>query len=659
MTKGNSDRTSFFGTWSLPEILTLLVALGVAFYFRLAHIETTWMSPDQSTLLRLAIDISNGKRFPLVANQSSVGLAHPALPVYLYAIPLAFTHQILSAACLTAVLNSVSVGLGYLFARRFLGRAAALIFLSLYAASPWSVHFSRLIWNPAIIPFFATVALWLLSASVSGDSRSAIWIGFTLALIGVFHSHLISLTLLVGIGAIWLLFHRRVRFRAPAASLLLIALSFLPYVLAQPDFRLLLTGTGMGKTAQVNMASFLLAGDLVSARGLFLAIGDWKIAENFLRGWLWFSLAWLGGLTLRRLQEAWRGSLSVSQASRIVLFFWIFGPLVALIRHTHYLQHHYLLFLYPAAYLAMASVLEDMGVALYRIISLRFPRMRRIGFVINTGGLALILASFSGWSLFVSSAVLRQEQAQTCPQERHVRAATDAIRAELEGSSIRDLVILSDGIDASLSTFGFIEAFLPSDISIRFTLLGNGLPVPPAPALYFVAGEDTRTSEVLDEVGRPLSFLDVGPCGVWKLYVISQPPAFAESSSKPMAEWANGLQLWGYRIERAVRGDSLILTTFWKAQAERPLNWDYFFFHLFSPEGVFISQMDGPGVSSPYWRKGDGLILFVTLPIPGNGSPGSYEIYCGLYSVPSLERIPIVTGQAADHRLFLTQVWIP
>jgi hypothetical protein len=659
MTTRNLEETPRFSAWSFPEVLALLTALGVALYFRFVHMETTWMSLDQSTLLKLAMDIGSGRRFPRVANQSSAGLAHPALPVYLYAIPLALTHQILSAAYLTALLNSISVGISYLFARRFLGRAPALIFLSLYAASPWSVHFSRLIWNPVMIPFFATLALWLLTEAISGNRRFLIWIGVACTLMGVFHSHLASMALLISIGTTWLFFYRQVRFKGFAVSLLLVALSFLPYALSQPTLWLLLTGTASGETAKVNLSPFLLAGDLVSARGLFLATGIWKAVENLLRGWLWFSLVWLGILTLRCLPKARQGSISSAQAARIVLFLWIAGPLVALIRHTHYLQHHYLLFLYPAAYLAMASALTDVGVALHRLISPRFSRLRQIGPIIGVGGLVLIFASLSGWSLFVSNAVLRQEQSQTCFQEQHVRAAVNTIRAELDRSSIRDLVILSDGIDASYSTFGFINAFLPPHISVRFTRLGNGLSVPAAPTLYFVAGEDIRTLAMLDRIGYPLRLLDVSPCGVWKFYVTTQAWSFTGGSSRPIAEWANGLQLWGYQIERAVRGDNLALTTFWKVRAERPLNWDYFFFHLFSPEAVFISQMDGPGVSSPYWREGDWLILLTTLPIPGDAPPGPYEIYCGLYSVPSLERIPVVAGDATDNRLHLTTIWIP
>jgi len=655
----SSEKTPRFGAWSFPEVLALLTALGVVLYFRFVHIETTWMSPDQSTLLKLAMDISSGKRFPLVANQSSAGLAHPALPVYLYALPLAITHQILSAAGLTALLNSISVGVGYLFARRFLGRADALIFLSLYAASPWSVHFSRMIWNPVMIPFFATVALWLLTEAVSGNRHFLIWVGVALSLIGIFHSHLVSVTLLVSIGATWILFHRQVEFKGFGASLLLVVLSFLPYILSQPPPWRFLTGTMSGETAKANLSPFLLAGDLVSARGLFLATGIWKAVENLLRGWLWFSLVWLGIFTLRCAPKAWQGSLPSDQATRIILFLWITGPLIALIRHTHYLQHHYLLFLYPAAYLAMASALKDVGVTLHRLVSSRFPGLRRIGPTIGGGGLVLVFAGLSGWSLLVSNTVLRQEQAQTCFQGQHVQAAMNIIRDELDRSSIHDLVILSDGMDASYSTFGFINAFLPPDISVRFTRLGNGLPVPSASTLYFVAGEDTRTSAMLDKIGRPLRLLDVSPCGIWKFYITTEAWSFTEASSRPIAEWVNGLQLWGYRIERAVRGDSLALTTFWKVRAERPLNWDYFFFHLFSPEAVFISQMDGPGVSSPYWRKGDWLILLTTLPIPGDAPPGPYEIYCGLYSVPGLERIPVVAGDATDNRLHLTTVWIP
>lgn len=649
-------RREAFSVW---EGLVLLIALGGACYFRFVDLDATWMSPDQSTLLSLAMDIAEGKRFPLAANQSSAGIAHPALSVYLYAIPMAISHRAVSAAILTSLLNVLSVGISYLYARRFLGRITALIFLALYAASPWSVHFSRLIWNPVMIPFFVTLALWLLTCSVSENAHPAAPVGTALLLMGILHSHLVSLPILASTGIIWLLFHRRIRFWPAILGGLLIVLSFIPYLLAHQNPLALFHGVA-GEEWKFNMAPLRIAGDLVSGRGLFLAAEGWKTVESLLQGWLWVSLAWLGGLTLRYIREAWQGTLSSMRASRIVLFFWSAIPLVALMPHRHYLQHHYFLFLYPAIYLAMAALAGDIGSLVHRLIVLYLPlRAQRIGFWAGLFGfLSLIIALF-GWSFFVSDTVLRQERLQTCPQERHLRAALDIIRANLDQFQIRDLVVLSDGIDASYSTFGFIGHFLPEQTFIRFTRLGNGLPVPITPALYLVAGDDPRTTTILDQVGRLLNTWDIGPCGRWKLYITPGGLSFAAGTSGPIGEWANGLQLWGYQVERVAPGEGLLLTSFWRVTAERPLHWDYFFFHLFSPSGEFISQMDGPGVSSPYWRKGDWLILLTTLSLPSGSPVGRYEIYCGLYSWPDLERIPVIAGEATDNRLRLAEVQIP
>lgn len=640
------------------EGLALLAALGIATYLRLAHIDTTWMSPDQSALISLAMDIGSGKKFPLVANLSSVGLVHPVLPVYLYAVPLALTHQVISAAWLTALLNIFSLGIGYLYARQFLGRSASLIFLGLYTASPWSVHFSRLIWNPVMIPFFAALALWLLTISVTRNPHFIPVIGTALALMAIFHSHLISLPLLVGVGTIWLLFHRRLKLWWVAIALLLVSLSFLPYWLAQPNLRSL-SGLATGETVQFNLAPFLIAGDLASGRGLFLATGGWKTAENLLRGWLWVSIAWLGAYTLRYGREAWRGSISAPQAARIVLFFWIVSPLLALLYQRHYLQHHYFLPLYPAVYLAMAALVKDIGVLLRSFLLAQASLGNCMWPVTRTGGVVLLLGSTLGWSLVVSTAILRQEQLQTCPQERQIRSVVDEIRVHINLLGAHNLVVLSDGIDASYSTLGFIGRLLPENISIRFTRLGEGLLVPMTPALHVVAGENPRTTALLDQIGVLLKVWDVGPCGQWRLYATPGGLSFASGDSEPVGEWANGLQLWGYQIEHIAPGENLVLTTFWRATAESPLEWDHFFFHLFSPSGQFISQMDGPGVSSPYWHKGDWLILFTTLPLPKDILPGRYEIYCGLYTWPGLERIPVIAGEATDNRLRLTEAQIP
>ncbi len=641
-------------TFSIGEGLILLIALSAAGYFRFVHIDTTWMSPDQSTLLSLAMDIGSGKRFPLIANQSSAGLAHPVLPVYLYAFPLALTHRVISAAYLTAFLNILSVGIGYFYARRFLGWSASLIFLALYALSPWSVHFSRLIWNPVMIPFFAMLALWLLTTSVTESPSFATRIGTAFALIGIFHSHLVSLNLLAGIGAIWLLFHRQYKFIWMAAVILLTGFSFVPYLWAQPILTL-----ATGEPARLNLAPILIAGDLVSARGLFTANEGWETIETLLREWLWVSLVWLGIVTLWYSREAWKNSIPAPQTSRIILFFWITGPLVALIYHRHYLQHHYFLFLYPAVYLAMAALVEDLGSYLHKFL-LRLPfRMQRVWPVIGRGGLILLLGALSVWGFLASRATLRQERFQTCLQEQHIRAAIEVIRENADRLQIRNLVVLSDGIDALDSTFGFIGSFLPSDLSIRFTRLRDGVLLPRAPTLYFVSGEDAYTEAILSQAGRLLAMLDVSPCGKWKFYMTPGGLSFVSEASGPIGAWENSLQLWKYQVEKANRGESLMLITFWKVDTDHPLSWDHFFFHLVSEQEQVISQVDGPGVSSPYWREGDWLILFTPLPLPADTPTGSYKVYCGLYSWPNLKRIPVITGPATDNRLYLTEVRLP
>lgn len=638
--------TDRFLTW---EVAVVAAVLGTAAYMRFVHLETTPIGSDQAWLLDAALDVVRGRRFPPVANSSSLGPVHPPLPIYLYALSLLVNRRLVSAAYLTAALNWASIGLGYIFTRCFFGRVAALIFLPLYALNPWAVHFSRLIWNPTSLPFFSIVALALFTLHFAESRSSPILIGASLALACMFQLHLVSLSLALPVMISGLFLFRRLRLWPTLVCVLLVIASFVPYLASEyGNLRSFLSA--MGSRSVVSSAVALIVSDLVSGRGILIAPRGLPRVQPLLRGWLWLSVAVLGLLSVKDLKRVWQGSATPNQIARFILWFWIIVPILTFVRHRHYLQHHYFLFLFPALQIAMAVFVEEVWRAWRKMIS-----SKRVWQVVGVVCITAVLATVAGWSCFAAYTVLSQEATQSCPQEQHMQRVINRIQTLLRQESVGDLVVLSDAVDANSSTLALLKQYVSPDIHMRFTLLGNGLSLPSRPALYLVAGEETRTQRALKQLGVSVGEVDVGPCGTWRFY--RTVGGFRPSRSVSLGEWQNDVTLWEYELERDLTSSGdLQLTTVWRVSSNQTGQWYHFFFHLMSSGGDLISQWDGPGVSSPYWREGDWLIVFATLPLPEELPGEKYILYAGLYSWPTLERVPITAGPAEDNRLLLTVV---
>ncbi len=81
--------------------------------------------------------------------------------------------------------------------------------------------------------------------------------------------------------------------------------------------------------------------------------------------------------------------------------------------------------------------------------------------------------------------------------------------------------------------------------------------------------------------------------------------------------------------ETAVSGDSLLLTTQWYKEAPpEPIK---LFLHLTDETGQIVTQWDGFGAPWEGWREGDYFWQSHTLTIPADTTPGTYQLWLGLY----------------------------
>jgi len=137
------------------ELLALAVILLLAAILRMGWPGITDFKLDEAHITALALDLAEGKSFPLTGVATSVGFPKPALSIYLYTLPLLLWPSPLAATLFTGALNVVGVALCWWLGRRYWGVSAGLCAALLFAAAPWAVMFSRKIWEPDLLSPFA------------------------------------------------------------------------------------------------------------------------------------------------------------------------------------------------------------------------------------------------------------------------------------------------------------------------------------------------------------------------------------------------------------------------------------------------------------------------------------------------------------------------
>ena len=121
----------------------------------------------------------------------------------------------------------------------------------------------------------------------------------------------------------------------------------------------------------------------------------------------------------------------------------------------------------------------------------------------------------------------------------------------------------------------------------------------------------------------------------------------ADGVPNPRREvFASTLALRGFELpdDRVSRGDVVPVSLYWEV-LEKPVADYTVFVHVLNDDGELITQCDRPpgGGTAPTstWQVGEVLRDTYPLPIPSDASAGIYTVRVGMYTWPSLERLPI------------------
>jgi 4-amino-4-deoxy-L-arabinose transferase-like glycosyltransferase len=651
----------------------LLLFLLAGAYLRLAAWFAGPLEGDQSILISIAMRFTNRgwEAFPLAANKSSAGIMNPPLIEYLYILPLLFSQSLRALHWFQAGLSLAAVVLLYFYAMPLFGRRVALLAALFFTAAPWAVYYGRFIWNPNPIPLFATLALIGLLASLAAGRSPWHLAGALVGLTAVTQLHLSGLVLIPITGLCLLLFWpqwlrptARPGILALAAGGLLALLLYYPFFLFQravgfADLRLIqstLLGGGESE-AQFNMASLLLNWDLASGHGYIEAMG--------LAGQLAPPLIWLPRLmqtlmaltlvyiSLRPLlamwqQRRWPHQLSQRDKSYLILTLWISIPILLYLRHTVHLQNYYFLYLYPAPFLALALLADDVWRRLQ-------PRWGQAAWL-----LFLPLALLAAGQFYVSHVRVTALQAgQNLPGRTvaQVEQAITAGRQSLQAYPDCSFIVVAEGDALETSSLGLLEDFL-YPTPVRFIDSGRGYIEPAGCTLYLNATGDRLVADWLQTTAVPLPYTIQSNGSEIPFYYVAAAET-AVSDLDALAHWQNGLILGHSHLAGEIAPQSQLTLTYEWLVAERTNDRTqyHFFNHLLNDAGELVAQEDTPAINARYWRAGDRLVTQFYLTLPPELSGGQYTLLIGLYSWPDLQRVPIIAGRNGDVDVYEVTTW--
>jgi Dolichyl-phosphate-mannose-protein mannosyltransferase len=397
--------TAITRRWEWARHVEFWLALALAAYTRLWHLELTQYLDDQTGLMTLARMGITRHALPLTGIPSSIGTLNPPFSVYLL-MPFAIAGpDPFPAVVALALWNIAAVALCYIFALRYFGRVVAASGTLLFATGATAVNFSRFLWQQNYLP--TVVALWALTLYAGCIQGRRNW----------FVPH--ALLLAAGI-----LLHPTAALLLPAT---LVGVLLAPRPARRREFLvlgvvvLLLLVPTLIYEAVSQGSDLRILGHFAKSKGHF-DLGIFYAVSDALSGppsiVVWFSvltgailaLVFIGYVRLSfhvfsPLRHHW--SDPVSQASaherlqgfalrvwdglcrdrgwriHLLLWLWFTVPIVALLRHSSPVYAHYLYVVYPVGF-----IVAGLGAHTLFELTHALTRRWRAGAIASFGGIA-------------------------------------------------------------------------------------------------------------------------------------------------------------------------------------------------------------------------------------------------------------------------------
>jgi hypothetical protein len=235
-------------------------------------------------------------------------------------------------------------------------------------------------------------------------------------------------------------------------------------------------------------------------------------------------------------------------------------------------------------------------------------------------------------------------------QVRHVRQMlSTATRLLAERPGCR-MIIVSDGYNWESSDLGLASVWL-SPFPVQFARAGLDLVVPQGCAVYLVGYRDHVTRDWLTVHAQQIPDADIPtPLGRVRFFELTTENAQAARRNMTAApascEWENGVRLLAYQSpDQARAGATLPLTLTWQTDRSSDGQIYHFGHYVLTANGKLVAQYDGAGFDSLSWQPGDIFVTHVSIELPKDLAPGSYDLKAGVYAYPQIEDVPLSDGR--------------
>jgi 4-amino-4-deoxy-L-arabinose transferase-like glycosyltransferase len=599
------------------DLLGLLLVLAVAALMRFVQPGVLEFLHDEAYLSLLAQDMVSGKGIPLTGMPSSVGVPNSPVSVYIMALPYAVTDNPQAATLFIAALNVLGVGILWLIARRYFGRATALAAGLVYAVSPWAVLYSRKIWAQDFHTPFLLLAFLLGMLGFIEGRRWAQILCLPVLFIGL-QIHFAAWALLPVFALLLWVGRRNIRPLPFALSIVLAALTLAPFA------------AGLSHTLADDPARIQNALNRSGKEGLSLSTEALTIQARFVTGWdvkSWvapenadFPPAGIYWLVLGLAALVGIATILLRPKHNFYGLFpllWVVIPVLVFTPTWTPVYPHYFI-----AGIPMLCLLAGIG------FNAIVKNGERPIVLYSAGGvLCLLIATQAAWWLNTLRYVDRTDTPEGFGTP--MRVMLD-VRNALQGQE--DVVVLSDGMDVLYDQEPAVWAvMLRREADCIRTITGRDLmlfPAHPFAALTAPNALDNPTTKLYRKPDEQVFPTRAGQ-SVWanpyRLSRFDTAPAWDGpplTSLEAPAAFGGGAQLSGYHLS----ADRLYLE--WRLPG--PVEADYHYFaHFLDAAGEKIGQRDNTLWPGRFWCAGDRLITWADIQLP----EGTTTLRVGLYTL--------------------------
>ena len=611
-----------------PESLALVAILILAAALRLGWPGVNSFAFDEAHLSLIALNMAQGGEFAQVGMPSSAGMPNLPAAAWVFSLPYLFSADPLVVTQFVGLLSVLSVVGVWWLARRSWGAWAGLVAALFYAASPYSILYSRNIWAQNLLPVLALA--WAITAFLA-VTRGRWWALVLHVFIAgfAFQVHFAGAALVLGSAYFFVRF-RWWRYWLPVlAGGALVLLTLLPFVAeiacCRPDI-LDQYGTALGGETHYDLLGFreLLRVALAVDWG-YLLLGDLQPPDSMLLAGVVAVVLLVGGV---RLFPMLRGSHRESAVLAEMIIVWLLCAPLFFIRHSTPVYVHYVLVALPAL-----SLLAGAATKSHNQPYLRLPLT------------AVVLTVAAVWSVQIAQGLALAGTTGTPNGLGTPLKFTRSAAYSLPDDA--PVWFFSHGDDPAVD--GEAAVFEVLWWGREHTIVqGESLLVLPGEPAYLMSTiQYIQAWEELDAGGLAQETLSFPRREGLRPFVATHYEGDTRPDGFTLLEnpvtLADGAQLIGWKARMV--GPRLRISTLWRVVGTPDPGVYQQFHHLYAGDDDEPLAISDVPVSAQHWRSGDHLVVmgdFFVDDLPDESQ--SFMVDVGHYTLPDLQRIPRADG---------------